>query len=93
LTAKVSLENVAAVKVLGKAMQAIPVPRPQDYAFKGTGLIYTTDPEGRVGTIKGTGTQFKKELHPRDQIVLPNKEQVDVVGELVFFRVCRHSSN
>ncbi|KAI9011720.1 hypothetical protein DFJ74DRAFT_308101 [Hyaloraphidium curvatum] len=79
LTAKVSLENVAAVKVLGKAMQAIPVPRPQDYASKGIGLVYTTDEGGKVQTLKGIGTQFMQQVHPRDQIVFPSKEQLDVL--------------
>lgn len=58
----------------------VPVPRPQDYAVKGAGMIYTTDPEGQVTTLRGIGTEFKKQLHPRAQIVLPNKEQVDVIG-------------
>lgn len=78
LTAKVSLDTVPAVKVLGKAMAAIPVPRPQDYAVKGEGLIYLDNET--ESTLKGIGTAFKKQLHPRDLITLPNKETAEAVS-------------
>lgn len=42
-------------------LHAIPVKRPQDYAFIGTGQV-TCD----KGQVKGVGTRFTQELHPGD---------------------------
>ena len=53
---------------LAKWMKAIPVKRPQDYAFPGTGRIFC---KGKGDLIEGLDTQFLKEVQPGDSLRLP----------------------
>ncbi|KAI8388145.1 uncharacterized protein BYT42DRAFT_492071 [Radiomyces spectabilis] len=52
---------------VGKLLSAIPVVRPQDIVNKGTGFVLydLNDPY----KIRGHGTRFLEELHPRDFII------------------------
>ena len=49
---------------------AIPVKRPQDYAVKGSGVIFTEN----SSEIQGIGTIFTKEVSPGDTLKGPNFE-------------------
>lgn len=53
---------------LAKLMRAIPVKRPQDYAFAGTGRIFC---RGGGDVVGGVETVFGKEVQPGDSLRLP----------------------
>jgi hypothetical protein len=86
IAAKISLDNVKAVGFLGRAMEAIPVMRPQDYAITGKGIIYTDPNDAKI--IRGVGTSFKSEVKPRCLLSVPNKDSVEVAGAF-----CTKSTN
>jgi len=60
--------NKPVVGKLAKCMRAIPVKRPQDYAFGGTGKILC---RGEGDLIGGIETVFLKEVQPGDSLRLP----------------------
>ena len=60
--------NKPVVGKLAKWMKAIPVKRPQDYAFVGTGKIFC---RGEGNLIGGVETFFVKEVQPGDSLRLP----------------------
>ncbi|KAI3645766.1 hypothetical protein MP228_008694 [Amoeboaphelidium protococcarum] len=68
---------------LARALNAIPVARPQDYAKKCTGRIYmlpcdnvsgdSQDAEAKLKHVYGLGTKFTQELKPSESIVVDGK--------------------
>lgn len=61
----------------------VPVVRPQDLATKGKGTIYISDPEADQLHISGTGTEFTKQLFPKDTIVLVGSHTEGCKAEVV----------
>ncbi|KAJ3417363.1 hypothetical protein HDV05_004828 [Chytridiales sp. JEL 0842] len=61
------------VGAVAKALDAIPVDRPQDLAKAGSGKIFLSDTESGSTILYGTGTEFTKEVGPRTLLTLPNK--------------------
>lgn len=59
---------------IAKAFSAIPVVRPQDIKFTGTGKLFSTDGK----EICGIGTEFKAQLGPRYLLALSNGTSIEV---------------
>lgn len=68
LMAEKSLKR-AGVGWFGSAMRAIPVRRPQDEAFSGSGRVSIREPT----VVLGSGTKFLREIHPKDILVVDKR--------------------
>ncbi|GJJ77683.1 glycerol-3-phosphate O-acyltransferase / dihydroxyacetone phosphate acyltransferase [Entomortierella parvispora] len=82
LAAKKSMDR-RWIGAMARAMNAIPVERPQDLAKSGSGTIKLQDRRGEPLRITGLGTKFTKELMVGDQISLPKDVGTSAVAEII----------
>lgn len=61
----------------------VPVIRPQDLATKGKGTVSVSGAEGEQTHISGTGTEFTKQLFPKDTLVLVGPHTEGCKAEVV----------
>ncbi|CAG8502417.1 6821_t:CDS:2 [Paraglomus brasilianum] len=71
------------IGTMARALQAIPVTRPQDLAKPGTGKIQLFDRKSDPTRIVGIGTRFTKELAARSQISLPKNRGISEVVTII----------
>ncbi|CAG8482124.1 10324_t:CDS:2 [Paraglomus occultum] len=71
------------IGAMARALQAIPVTRPQDLAKPGTGKIQLFDRKSDPTRIIGIGTRFTEELGVRAQISLPKNRGISEVVTII----------
>ncbi|CAO0801443.1 unnamed protein product [Mucor circinelloides] len=71
------------VGTFARMLNAIPVIRPQDLATKGKGTVSVSGAEGEHTHISGTGTEFTKQLFPKDTLVLVGPHTEGCKAEVV----------